>query len=271
MKLLLTLILCIAFTANCFAQIAIKTYYENNADGPVLYADNGEICEISVEVVFKKIKNLAPDTKSRTFVLPANSKRNKLIALKVINKKKKTDIKTTTWSNYGNTTLKTYDTNFKYALPFTKGTAFILSQGYNGKASHQNKSQLDFTMPVGTAITAIRGGKVIRVVDSNNKHCPTEACKQYNNYIDILHDDGTFAEYVHIKRKGAKVKIGDVVNIGDVIALSGNVGWSTGPHLHLSVYKQGMRKRTYVKTKFKVNDGATAIYLKEKETYTRNY
>lgn len=272
MKLLLKLVLFTACTTCCFAQKkAIKTYYENTTDGTVLYADNGELCEMTVEVVIKKIKNFTPDTKTRTFVLAPNSKKNKLIGYKIVNKKKKTDLKSSTWSNYGNTTLKTYDTNFKYNLPFENGTTFKLSQGYNGKLSHQNKSQLDFTMPIGTKLTAVRGGKVVRVVDVNNKHCPTDACKKYNNYIDILHDDGTFAEYVHIKRKGAKVKVGDTVKKGQLIALSGNVGWSTGPHLHFSVFKQGMRKRTYVKTKFKINDGKTTVCLKEKEKYTRNY
>jgi len=98
-----------------------------------------------------------------------------------------------------------------------------------------------------------------------------EKCKKYNNLIIIYHPDGTFAEYTHIKHNGSKVKIGDKVSKGQLIGYSGNVGWSSGPHLHLVIFNQNLDNRETLKTKFKTGDGSIIEYLVEKEEYSRNY
>ena len=58
------------------------------------------------------------------------------------------------------------------------------------------------------------------------------------NYVTIGHDDGSQAVYVHLQMNGALVKLGDWVTTGDLIGLSGNTGYSTGPHLHFKVSQQ---------------------------------
>lgn len=122
-----------------------------------------------------------------------------------------------------------------YRLPFSPGTMYYLLQGNCGKHSHTGDDAYayDFRMPVGTPVTAMRQGKVVNVRDmyadgynSNNDSL---------NFIIILHDDSTASRYLHITRNGALVKRGQYVNAGDTIALSGNSGLSTEPHLHVDV------------------------------------
>ncbi len=55
------------------------------------------------------------------------------------------------------------------------------------------------------------------------------------NYILIQHDDRTLGSYCHIKYRGSKVAVGERVDAGQLIALSGNTGFSVGPHLHFQV------------------------------------
>ncbi|HYX31174.1 MAG TPA: hemopexin repeat-containing protein [Pyrinomonadaceae bacterium] len=55
------------------------------------------------------------------------------------------------------------------------------------------------------------------------------------NYIVIDHGDGTFATYWHLGRHGVRVKVGDKVERGDWIAVSGNTGNSSQPHFHFDV------------------------------------
>src|SRR5262249_30845 len=57
-----------------------------------------------------------------------------------------------------------------------------------------------------------------------------------SNGIQIRHADNSVASYWHIHQGGARVRKGQRVKQGDVIAESGNVGFSTSPHLHFSVY-----------------------------------
>ncbi len=163
------------------------------------------------------------------------------------------------------------DTSYIYDLPFEKNASFLLYQGYNGKFSHQNENSLDFTMPINTNIYAAREGIVVKVVDKNNKTCPTKECIKYNNLIRVYHADGSFSEYVHLKQNGSLVSEGESINKGQLIGKSGNVGFSTGPHLHFVVFNQKIEGRETLKTKFRVNKGNEVVFLKEKKLYKRSY
>ena len=57
------------------------------------------------------------------------------------------------------------------------------------------------------------------------------------NFIEIQHDDGTVAHYHHLRLMGVRVEKGQRVEQGELIGLSGNTGYSTGPHLHFAVTK----------------------------------
>ena len=55
----------------------------------------------------------------------------------------------------------------------------------------------------------------------------------YGNVVVIKHADGNYTLYAHCQK--LLVKVGDTVKQGDVIALMGNTGNSTGPHLHFEI------------------------------------
>lgn len=59
----------------------------------------------------------------------------------------------------------------------------------------------------------------------------------YGNLVEINHGNGYETLYAH--GKSLLVNVGDVVKKGQVIALSGNTGRSTGPHVHFEVHKNG--------------------------------
>ena len=62
------------------------------------------------------------------------------------------------------------------------------------------------------------------------------------NFIRILHDDGTMALYAHLRSEGALVRVGQRVRAGQQIGLSGNTGFTTGPHLHFVIQvNRGMK------------------------------
>lgn len=270
MKAFLTLLFSL-FVTICIAQHKVKVYYEQIEDGYHIYADNEEVCVMSVKMEFK-VTNLEIEGATKNiYVIEANKSKQLLATLKIAKKGKASKLSYSSTINYGDDTLVNYDSNYAYDLPYTNSTSFKVDQGYNGTFSHQNENSLDFSMPVGTEITAIREGIVVNVVEKNNIHCASKDCMKYNNKILIWHSDGTFAEYAHIKRMGAIVNVGDKVIKGQVIALSGNVGWSTAPHLHLVVFLQKIDKRVTLKTKFKIGSGDALEYLEEKNTYLKNY
>lgn len=60
----------------------------------------------------------------------------------------------------------------------------------------------------------------------------------YGNYIEIDHGNGYYTAYGHLD--SFNVSAGDTVSRGDQIAVSGNTGVSTGPHLHYEVYIGGL-------------------------------
>ena len=134
------------------------------------------------------------------------------------------------------------DQNYRYTLPYPKGEKYKIIQSFGGKFSHNkphSKYAIDFGTQIGDTITAIREGIVFYVKEDSNEHCRTRKCINKGNKIMILHKDGTLAHYVHLNYQGALVVVGDKVEVGQPIAISGMTGFTTTPHLHLVLYKSG--------------------------------
>jgi len=79
---------------------------------------------------------------------------------------------------------------------------------------------IDIAVPVGTPVRAVRPGRV--AVAGNHGG--------YGIAVILEHDDGSRTLYGH--NSLARVQPGEAVEAGTIIALSGNSGRSTGPHLH---------------------------------------
>lgn len=280
-KYLFIFILLISY--NSFSQLNFKTYFKKAENGFEFLADNNEYCPVSVEVDLELVNLSTSNGNFKTYVIPARTTGFVITTLKAI-KAGSYKYNSKTRYNYGDFATKEKDSiavnkkdtiaveEYIYNLPFKQGKKFKVSQGYNGTITHQKKNALDFLMPIGTEIYAVREGVVIKVVDHNTKTCVTKGCLEYNNFILIYHSDGTFSDYAHINTNSATVKPGDKVAKGQLIAKSGNIGWSTGPHLHFEVFKQEIIKRETLKTKFKINDGTEVpVYLEEKVKYQRKY
>ncbi len=97
---------------------------------------------------------------------------------------------------------------------------------------------MDLAVPTGTPIRAAQPGTV--TVSTYNQG-------GYGYYIMIDHGGGLSTLYGHCSQLLAPV--GRTVEAGDVIALSGSTGRSTGPHLHVEVRVNGPRPtpRSYLR------------------------
>ena len=267
-------ILLIIFVCSSLAFIAqaqtVKVFHENKGQGVTLYASNPGVYPSSLSIEFELTGMTFSEGDKKIFVVPAKAEKFRIGEV-TASGKGRFGFKYTYRSAMGDVTQQDYDKNYRYDLPFQKGGSYHLVQGYNGKFSHQGENSLDFTMPEGTEVVAARDGIVAEVVQNNTQACPREECKKFNNYITIMHPDGTFARYGHIKYNGAKFKIGDHVNKGDVIAYSGNTGWSSGPHLHFVCFLGGFDKWQTLETQFRIDKGDKAMVLQEGNTYARDY
>ncbi|WP_240126675.1 M23 family metallopeptidase [Thermomonas alba] len=125
-----------------------------------------------------------------------------------------------------------------YRLPLADPHARI-DQGFEGDFSHQdpeNRYAIDFATPEGTPVLAARGGVVMQVQDGFRGHgLDPHRDASRANLIRILHDDGSMGLYAHLANGGAWVRVGQRVDAGQPIGLSGNTGYSTAPHLHFAV------------------------------------
>ncbi len=121
-----------------------------------------------------------------------------------------------------------------YVLPFPVGEAYMCSQGFNTSYSHTGsfRYSVDFDMPIGTVITAAQSGRVVYVVESNSDNDQTTG---HENVVIVMHEDSTYARYVHLTLNGALVERNRLIMTGDTVGLSGNSGSSASPHLHFDV------------------------------------
>ena len=116
-----------------------------------------------------------------------------------------------------------------YIKPISGGR---LTSGF-GKRNRPTKGAssfhkgVDWATPVGTAVMASSSGTVTRAGWGSG----------YGYCVYIRHPDGKETRYGHLSK--VLVKVGQSVDQGQKIALSGNTGVSTGPHLHFEILVGG--------------------------------
>lgn len=125
-----------------------------------------------------------------------------------------------------------------YKLPWGGGQSHDVCQGNNHAGStHTGLASYawDFCMPIGTAVGAARGGTVKAVRQDSNTGGWNPKYVNDANYIVVDHGDGTSGLYMHLMFNGARVKVGDQVQTGQLLGYSGDTGWTSAPHLHFMV------------------------------------
>ncbi|HEU4728098.1 MAG TPA: M23 family metallopeptidase, partial [Kofleriaceae bacterium] len=101
-----------------------------------------------------------------------------------------------------------------------------------------------------TPVVATRPGVVVAINASaqGSGTTPEFLEDRRANFVIVRHDDGTLGEYMHLSPSGVEVHPGQRVRRGQEIALSGNTGFSTTPHLHFQVMTasaDGLSKRSF--------------------------
>ena len=126
--------------------------------------------------------------------------------------------------------------DYEYLFPLSS-LAPRVEQGWGGRYSHgdaESHHAVDFAADSGTMVIAAREGIVMQV-DAGETRPDSSSRDGEANLVRILHDDGSMAVYAHLQPAGVLVQPGQRVRRGQPIGLSGNSGFSSGPHLHFVV------------------------------------
>lgn len=136
---------------------------------------------------------------------------------------------------YGSATVSEYKyAGGEFANPVAGGTisskfgpcdTFATSNGASSSRWHKS---IDIAAPAGTAIKSVQGGKVTA----------NGWVSGYGWTIEVTHDNGYVSMYHHMQNQSS-VAVGTEVKQGQTIGNVGSTGNSTGPHLDLTITKDG--------------------------------
>jgi urea transporter/murein DD-endopeptidase MepM/ murein hydrolase activator NlpD len=174
-------------------------------------------------------------------------------------------------------------TYFAISLPFMG--SWRVSQDYDGDLTHQGdwSSAIDFVITdldqktfefpgnkpehyycYNKPVLACADGFVAEVIQhiDDNPIGQVNLEQNWGNTIVIKHAEGLYSKVSHLKKNSAKVKQGDYITQGEVIALCGNSGRSPEPHLHFQLQATpyiGSKTMSYPFAYYqKLNDNHTA-------------
>lgn len=152
------------------------------------------------------------------------------------------------------------------ALPLPKGKTYKIMQSNKGSFSHDddyNKYAVDFDMKTGDTITSADDGFVVGVIKDYEFGKDDKKWTPYSNFITIYHPkSGLFTQYVHLKKDGSFVKVGDAVKRNQPIGLSGATGFASGEHLHFNVLIPE-KEKTLKSVPFSFENNLTSQSLKK--------
>ena len=120
--------------------------------------------------------------------------------------------------------------NSLHMLPYPVGKSYTIGLSHCSGEEHSeglpDQFAIDIIMTVGTLVTASRKGTIMFVEESGMDY------EFPNNMVILRDEDGYFLQYQNLTHNGALVSVGQFVEIGDPIGLSGASGGARYPHLH---------------------------------------
>lgn len=113
------------------------------------------------------------------------------------------------------------------------GLPWPMTAGYPSYPSGGQHRGLDFGIPVGTKVGAAVSGTIVNAHSQDNYNTYPRGPRIFGQYILMKGDNGLYYRYGHLSKVG--VSNNQRVKAGETIGLSGNTGYSSGPHLHWQV------------------------------------
>ena len=188
-----------------------RKYYEENYDADIIYIDNDEWYTNHTEVLQQPVtgyRKVVADVKYRNSELLSTDVLYENVVVEAVAKIVERGTKT--------------PPTYIYPIHGRISSGFGKRKAPKKGASTYHKG-IDFAVPTGTAVMASCGGTVIKAGWGSG----------YGYCVYIQHPDGKVTRYGHCSK--VLVKTGQSVKQGEKIALSGNTGVSTGPHLHFEI------------------------------------
>lgn len=145
-----------------------------------------------------------------------------------------------------------------YITQYFGYTKFALSGAYNGSAHNG----VDLGAPVGTQIHAPLTGTVR--MTGNTDLVP--GCYSWGKWALIDHPNGLSTMFAHMSQ--VAVSPGQAIKTGDIVGYVGNTGYSTGPHLHYTLYvTEGVQVKQFNEFKSVTGCGAALSPFAAVEAY----
>ena len=125
-------------------------------------------------------------------------------------------------------------------LPYSNGISLKVADDEAATAGAYGGSYVAFeSLGEAQDVRAMAEGDVVYLeLDHIQGGLLPELTAETNRMI-VLHDDGTKAEYLHLRQNGSFFSLGDRVQLGDVIALSGSTGYAGGPRIGVRLIRKG--------------------------------
>lgn len=280
----LSIILFLFCSTICSAQITMETV--NGADGSIeLYASNSTIIPCTVLLTFSQLDNLrAPST-----LVVAPPGRTKVVTLTRVDENRATSL------SYSYTYMKgNYYGKNKiepiYLIPLPEGTIATgirmthIQNRLQPKEENTEYVGISFRFGLPTDVVAPRKG-VVSEISMDKQYDKTNLdYDRGENYIELYHEDGSLTKVMVLNPGSEKVKLGQVVFPGEVIAESSGEQYNSGFHVRLAnmkPVKNGLDKLKYEMAPMKfvskegfsdlsTNDELTAVYPEEIVTAEMN-
>jgi len=124
----------------------------------------------------------------------------------------------------------------RYLLPVPKDAITKMDRTASPAHIGKLKNAVDFVVRVNTPVLAADDGLVSFVRDDSYVGGPSIDYWHDSNFIVIQHANGEYSRYDHLGHKSARVRVGQPVKAGQIIARVGTTGFTYTPHLHFQVF-----------------------------------